>query len=247
MDHAIEVSSVYKSFSRDGQQIPVLKGIDYVLPKGCFHAIMGASGSGKTTLSNLIAGLLSPDSGLLRINGTDLTALSDRERTLFRRRHVGIVFQDYNLIPGLSVAENIALPALFDGKTLPDVRIDALLALVNLSHRKDHPAECLSGGEAQRTAIARALSINPDVIIADEPTGNLDSPAGKLFCELLMRMNKEQGISIVLISHDPIVAAYASEIYLMRDGRLVRHFESKHDPAEVSKQYLALSNEVGHD
>ncbi len=241
MSESICVVGVCKSFESDGASIDVLKSIDYTLPQGGFHAIMGASGSGKTTLANLMGALLPADSGKLVVNGTDLSEVDDRERTLFRRRHIGFIFQDYNLIPGLSVAENVSLPALFDGATLPADRVAYWLEQVGLSHRANHPAECLSGGEAQRTAIARALAINPAVIIADEPTGNLDSPASRAFCELMRRINQEHGVSIVLITHDPVVAAAADEVYLMKDGVLVNHFETHQDPAFVSERYLALA------
>lgn len=243
MIHAVEVKSAYKSFAVAGQQTHVLKGLNYTLPTGAFHAIMGPSGSGKTTLANLIAGLLAVDSGDILIGGQSLAGLSDDALTRFRRRHIGIIFQSFNLIPTLTVAENVALPALLDHTTLPAETIDELLDQVGLLARRDHPADRLSGGEAQRTAIARALAMQSDVILADEPTGNLDSAAGRDFCELLTHINNTRHTSIILVSHDPVVASAASEIFLLKDGAFCGSFATNHDPHFVSETYLQRLNQ----
>lgn len=235
---ALQASALTKTFHVEARPIEVLRGIDLSVPEGAFHAIMGPSGSGKSTLLNLLAGLLPPDSGEIAVAGRSLIGLSDRALTLLRRKTVGIVFQDCNLIPTLTVAENIALPALLDGQALPEARLKQLLALVNLTHRRNQPADRLSGGEAQRTAIARAFALEPRIILADEPTGNLDSPAAADFCATLTRLNRELGTAILLISHDPQVAAAADVVHVLRDGRLRGTFETHHAPAEVAAHYL---------
>ena len=236
--NALQATNLVKSFRVEGRTVDVLRGVSLAVPQGAFHAVMGPSGSGKSTLLNLLAGLLPPDSGAVALAGRPLAGLSDRARTLLRRRAVGIVFQDCNLIPTLTVAQNIALPALLDGRDLPPDRLDTLLRLVNLTHRRDQPTDRLSGGEAQRTAIARAFAMEPGIILADEPTGNLDSPAAADFCAPLTRLNRALGAAILLISHDPQVAAAADVVHFLRDGRVVGAFETRHDPAAVSAAYL---------
>lgn len=235
---ALLASHLSKRYHVEGQTLDVLRNISLTVPQGAFHAVMGPSGSGKTTLLQLLAGLLPTDAGEIVVAGQSLQGKSDKELTLLRRRAVGIIFQDCNLIPTLSVAENIALPALLDGHTLDEVRLTQLLDLVGLSHRRQQPADRLSGGEAQRTAIARAFALNPGIILADEPTGNLDSPAAKEFCATLTKLNRELGTAILLISHDPQVAASADTVHLLRDGQICASFETQHDAAIVSKNYL---------
>ncbi len=237
---ALQANSITKSFNIEGQTIDVLRGVNLAVPKGAFHAVMGPSGSGKSTLLNLLAGLLPADSGEILVGGTSITGMKDRALTLLRRRTMGIIFQDYNLIPTLTVAENIALPALLDGHPLEEERLTQLLDLVNLSHRRSQPADRLSGGEAQRTAIARAFAMNPSIILADEPTGNLDSPAATEFCATLSRLNQTLGTAILLISHDPRVAAAAETLHLLRDGTIRATFATDHDAAKISARYLEL-------
>lgn len=238
--YALEATDLFKSFRTDTQTIEVLRGISLRLPEGAFHAVMGPSGSGKSTLLQLLSGLLPADRGTVSVAGQSLTGLSDHALTLLRRRTVGIIFQDFNLIPTLTVAENIALPALLDGHPLPQSRLDKLLQLVGLTHRAAQPAEKLSGGEAQRTAIARAFAMEPRVILADEPTGNLDSPSANTFCATLRRMNQELGTAILLISHDAQVAAAAATIHVLKDGTLRGTFASEHDATTVATRYLEL-------
>lgn len=238
--NALEATAIVKSYPSEGAPIEVLRGINVAIPEGAFHAIMGPSGAGKSTLLNLLTGLLLPDSGDVSVAGRSLTGLSDCERTLLRRRTVGIIFQDFNLIPTLTVAENIALPALLDGQTPPKEHMDRLIELVGLTHRANQPAEKLSGGEAQRTAIARAFAMQPRIILADEPTGNLDSRSATTFCETLTRLNKELGTAILLISHDAQVSAAADVIHVLKDGQIRGCFNSEHDAAVVSRRYLEL-------
>ena len=235
--HAIDLA---KTFRVEGRAVEALRGVSLAVPQGAFHAVMGPSGSGKSTLLNLLAGLLPPDGGSVAVSGQTLAGLSDRALTLLRRRAVGIIFQDCNLVPTLTVAQNVALPALLDGRALPEGRLERLLGLVGLTHRRDQPADRLSGGEAQRTAIARAFAMEPGIILADEPTGNLDSPAAADFCATITRLNRELGTAILLISHDPQVVAAADVVHVLRDGRIVGSFETGHDPARVSGRYLGL-------
>lgn len=236
--HALKVTQLRKTFRVEGREIAVLRGLDLAIPAGAFHAVMGPSGSGKSTLLNLLAGLLPPDDGEVEVAGRSLRGLTDRQLTLHRRKTVGIIFQDCNLIPTLTVAENIALPALLDGKTLPAPRLAQLLELVGLTHRRNQPADRLSGGEAQRTAIARAFAMEPQIILADEPTGNLDSPAAKEFCATLTRLNRELQTAILLISHDPQVAAAADVVHVLRDGEIRGSFATQHRAEEVAARYL---------
>jgi ABC-type lipoprotein export system ATPase subunit len=236
--YALEANRLFKSFHSENRTIDVLREITLRLPEGAFHAVMGPSGAGKSTLLNLLAGLIPPDAGTLSIAGESLIGRTDNELTLLRRRTIGIIFQDFNLIPTLTVAENIALPALLDGHPLPQGRLDKLLELVGLTHRANQLAETLSGGEAQRTAIARAFAMEPRVILADEPTGNLDSPSASAFCETLTRLNKELGTAILLISHDAQVASAADVIHVLRDGAIRGSFESEHNASTVSTRYL---------
>lgn len=237
---ALEALRLTKTFVVDGTEIPVLKGISLQVPAGAFHAVMGPSGSGKSTLLNLLAGLLPADGGEIKVAGELLNGRSDTALTLLRRRKMGIIFQDFNLIPTLTVAENISLPALLDGKKLPSERLNRLLELVGLSHRANQPAERLSGGEAQRTAIARAFALEPEIILADEPTGNLDSPSALAFCETLMRLNRELGTAILLISHDAQVSAFADRVHILKDGQICGSFETAHQASEVAARYLEL-------
>lgn len=236
--YALEANQLFKSFHSENRTIDVLREITLRLPEGAFHAVMGPSGAGKSTLLNLLAGLIPPDAGTLSIAGESLIGRTDNELTLLRRRTIGIIFQDFNLIPTLTVAENIALPALLDGHPLPQGRLDKLLELVGLTHRANQLAETLSGGEAQRTAIARAFAMEPRVILADEPTGNLDSPSASAFCETLTRLNKELGTAILLISHDAQVASAADVIHVLRDGAIRGSFESEHNASTVATRYL---------
>lgn len=235
---ALRANNVYKRFVVDQLTVEALRGLSLEVPLGAFHAVMGPSGSGKSTLMNLLAGLYPVDAGSVAIGGVDITHLSDKALTLLRRREVGIIFQDYNLIPTLTVEENIAIPTLLDGKEVPAERMERLLSLVGLTHRRHQPAECLSGGEAQRTAIARAFIHQPKIILADEPTGNLDTPAAKDFCETLRMLNAQMGTAILLISHDAQIAATADCVHILRDGVILGSFETEHDPNLVASRYL---------
>lgn len=239
MSKALEVRGLSKTYGSGDTAVPVIRNLDFSMEKGAFKAIMGPSGSGKSTFLHLVAGLISPDSGEIEIGGERTTGLSDHDMTVFRRRRIGLIFQDFNLIPTLTAEENVALPLILDGtEGKCRERVDGLLRTLGLENRRGHLPSKLSGGERQRVAIARALAGNPDIVLADEPTGNLDSPAAKSFCDLLGRLNREMGCSILVVSHDPVVAASAGRIHLLRDGAFIDDFAA--DGVEgVMERYLA--------
>jgi len=221
------VENVTKKFRQGERAIMALDSISLEVQRGQFLAIMGASGSGKSTLLHLMAGLARPDSGAVRVDGVDLTSMNDRELTLFRRHKIGLVFQSFNLIPTLSSIENIALPLMLGGHNGDlDERIENLIRSLGLWERRTHRPDALSGGEQQRVAIGRALATEPAVILADEPTGNLDSASSRSVCELLRDLSVNQQRTIVLVTHEPSVAAYATEVIVLRDGKLVDRFAS---------------------
>ena len=235
---ALKATGVCHAYGRGGARVDVLKDFALDLAPGAFEVLMGPSGSGKSTFLHLAAGLLTCGAGTIAIGGTDVTALSDSAAAKFRRRHVGVVFQSFNLIDTLTVAENVMLPVRLDHGTPDRARLDALLAKLGLAGKAARrPAE-LSGGERQRVAIARALFAEPDVILADEPTGNLDVVAAKGICELLRTLNADERSAILLVTHDPVVAAAATRVHFLRDGAVAASVETRHDPALVSRRYL---------
>ncbi len=217
------VENVTKFFKQGDRKVTALDGISLEVPLGRFMAIMGASGSGKSTLLHLMAGLAVADIGKVLINGTNLGTMNDYDLTLFRRRNIGLVFQSFNLIPTLSAEENVMLPLMLDGKNTQagDAKVAEVLASLGLANRATHRPDAMSGGEQQRVAIGRALISNPAVILADEPTGNLDSVNSKAVCELLRDLCTVQGKTIVMVTHEPTVAAYAQEIVVLRDGKII--------------------------
>ena len=221
-DSIIEVRGLHKTYRVGDVAVEVLKGIDLSIAAGEFLAVMGPSGSGKSTLLYLIGGMERPTSGSVTIKGIDVAAMDDRAASLLRRREVGFVFQFYNLIPNLNVEENLLLPAMLDGAALAERRrvLGEVLAAIGLTHRRGHTPRELSGGEQQRVAIGRALINRPDIILADEPTGNLDSGTGAEVMELLVRINRELGRTIVLVTHAAEAAAHAQRTVQVRDGTL---------------------------
>lgn len=234
MEYALKAENVCRSY---GSQ-KVLDGFSITLAPGEFAALMGPSGSGKSTFLHLAAGLLSADSGRIEVGGSDVTAMGDAAAARFRRRHVGVVFQAYNLLDSATVAENIAMPVRLDHGRVDGARLDALVSALGLSGREGKRPGELSGGERQRVAIARALFAEPDVILADEPTGNLDIAAAKSICELLKKLNETERSAILLVTHDPVVAASAGKVHFLREGRIAASFATGHDPAEISRRYL---------
>ena len=208
---AVDVQNVVKVYQRDSQQITVLDGLNLEVPQGEFMALMGPSGSGKTTLLNLIAGIDRATSGKVWVAGTDLTPLSEGELAKWRSRNVGFIFQFYNLIPVLNAVENVELPLLLSHLSKKERRERALTALriVGLADRSKHYPRQLSGGQEQRVAIARAIVTDPAVLVADEPTGDLDSKSAEEILDLMQTFNKEFGKTIVMVTHDPRAASRA--------------------------------------
>jgi putative ABC transport system ATP-binding protein len=220
------VHNAVKRFRQGDRDVTALADITLEVAEGAFLAVMGASGSGKSTLLHLMAGLATPDSGSVIIRGQNLSAMNDRQLTLFRRRNIGLVFQSFNLIPTLTAEENIALPLLLDGRSEAEVqpKVRELMESLGLTSRKDHKPDAMSGGEQQRVAIGRALVTDPAVLLADEPTGNLDSANSKSVCELLRDLSSIHNKTIVMVTHEPTVAAYSQEVAVIKDGRLVERF-----------------------
>lgn len=222
MDAVIETIGLSKTYKLGSQSIDVLKDIDLEIGKGEFASIMGPSGSGKSTLLYLIGGLDKPTTGSIKIQGKELSVMKDKEESIMRRRDIGFVFQFYNLIPNLNVEENIMLPILLDGKKLKDYRkkLDEILGIVGLFERRHHTPRELSGGQQQRVAIARALINEPEIILADEPIGNLDSKTGTEIMMLLQKINLEKGKTIVQVTHSKEAAEYGKRIIYVKDGRV---------------------------
>lgn len=216
----------------------VLRDFSLDVGEGEFVALMGPSGSGKSTFLHLAAGLISPVSGSIVVGGVEVTKLSDSAAAKFRRRHVGVVFQSFNLIETMTVAENILLPAKLDHAKIDRARLDELLDKLSLRDKAQKRPGELSGGERQRVAIGRALYMRPDVVLADEPTGNLDAKSAHAICELLGEINKTEKSAILLVTHDPVVAAAASRVCFLKDGAIASSHPTQHDAANVSRLYL---------
>jgi putative ABC transport system ATP-binding protein len=221
------VENVTKRFRQGDTIVEALQDVRLTIQPGEFVAVMGASGSGKSTLLHVMAGLTRPDAGRVLVAGRDLAAMSDRARTVFRRCHIGLVFQAFNLIPTLTARDNILLPLLADGRSEPaGDRLSALLARFGISDRLRHPPDALSGGEQQRVAIARAVITDPAVLLADEPTGSLDSSSGQGICLLLKELCEERRRTVVVVTHEPAVAVWAQRIVVLRDGRILTEFKT---------------------
>ena len=218
----LEVEDLKKVYGENGQRVEALAGVSFCVQAGEFTAIMGPSGSGKSTLLHLLGGLDGPTSGRVRLAGTPMESMPDRTRSVLRRRKIGFVFQFFHLLPTLTVLENVCLPALLDGGRLRDVapRARVLLGSMHLAQRLDHRPDQLSGGEMQRVAIARALVADPALVLADEPTGNLDSKTGESILDLLSGLQRERGFTIVMVTHDPRATRYAGRLIALRDGRI---------------------------
>ncbi len=219
MIRCIDVRKVYR---QGDNEITALAGVSLEIPRGAFAVIMGPSGSGKSTLLQLMGGLDRPSSGDVLVDGRLIGQMADDEVTLFRRTRVGFVFQFFNLLPTLTALENVTLPFVLDGrsKAEADRRAAVLLAKVGLEKRRDHLPEEMSGGEIQRVAIARALAFNPPLVLADEPTGNLDSKTGQAILSLLRQINREDQCTVVMVTHNQEAASYGDRTILVRDGRI---------------------------
>lgn len=222
MELIIEASEVYKNFQLGDLKIEILKNINLSIARGEFVSLMGPSGSGKSTLLYLLGGLDQPTSGIIKVKGRELSSMTDKEASRFRRQEMGFIFQFYNLVPNLNIEDNIMLPVLLDGKRISSYRakVDAILDIVGLSSRKGHTPRELSGGEQQRVAIARSLMNDPDIILADEPVGNLDSKTGTDIMELFKQINLEQNKTILQVTHSEEMAKYSNRVIRLRDGKV---------------------------
>jgi len=232
MSNFLSVDNVTKCYGRGASATTVLSNVALNVPAGEFLSVMGPSGSGKSTLLNLIAGLDTPTIGRIVVGGDDITALPDDQRSDWRLQQVGLVFQGFNLIPTFTIEENVTCPLEFLGRSSREARerARAMLEQVDLARAVHHrrPAE-LSGGEQQRAAIARALVVEPSLLLADEPTGNLDSRTGEMVLDLLRRLNQEQRLTVVLVTHSALAATYGDRTVELRDGRIVRDVRASAD------------------
>ena len=219
----ISVTGLRKSIRNGNRSVDILKGIDFSVPQGQFAAIMGSSGSGKSTLLGLLAGLDTPTAGDVVLNGTSISYLAEDKLAQLRGRTIGFVFQSYQLIPTLTALENVLLPHELNADSKSDglARAQQLLISVGLGDRFDHYPVQLSGGEQQRVALARAFILRPPIVLADEPTGNLDTVNGAAVLDLLLNLNKQEGTTLVLVTHDAALAAYADRHIVLSDGRIV--------------------------
>jgi putative ABC transport system ATP-binding protein len=218
---AVEVTDLVKVYGTGATTVRALDGVGVAFPVAEFTAIMGPSGSGKSTLMHCLAGLDSATSGSIRLGGTELSGLSDKALTLLRRERVGFVFQSFNLLPTLTAEQNILLPFDLAGRKADRHRLAQVVAVLGLGDRLRHTPNQLSGGQQQRVACARALLGRPDVVFADEPTGNLDSRTGADVLDVLRRSVRELGQTVVMVTHDPVAASYADRVVMLADGRIV--------------------------
>ncbi|HJW35626.1 MAG TPA: ABC transporter ATP-binding protein [Actinomycetes bacterium] len=218
---AASVIEATKVYGKGATQVRALDGVTLDFPSGQFSAIMGPSGSGKSTLMHCVAGLDTLTSGQVRVGGIELTRLDDKHLTLLRRDRIGFVFQAYNLVPTLTALENITLPATLAGRKPDKGWLDTVVGTVGLGDRLAHRPSELSGGQQQRVAVARALAARPEIVFADEPTGNLDSHASAEILAFLRQAARELGQTVVMVTHDPVAASYAGRVVFLNDGRIV--------------------------
>jgi putative ABC transport system ATP-binding protein len=236
------VSGATKTYGRGGTVVTALDDVTMGIERGSFTAIMGPSGSGKSTLMHVMAGLDSLTSGRVWLGDTEITALADKELTVLRRRRVGFVFQSFNLVPTLTVRQNIVLPIELDGRApsaAETARIESLIESLGLSGRITHRPHELSGGQQQRVAIARALAMRPELIFADEPTGNLDSRSGREVLALLAAASTQYGQSIAMVTHDPVAASHADRVVFLADGRIANE-RTRSSAEEISLHMLGM-------
>lgn len=238
----LKIENLTKRFGHGDNAVAAVRHVDLTVEKGEFVAVMGASGSGKSTLLHLVAGLTRPDEGIVRINGTDICTMKDSELTLFRRKNIGLVFQAFNLIPSLTGEENIALPALLGGERGAPGDVAALISRLGLGKVGKRTPDSMSGGEQQRIAIGRALIGKPLLILADEPTGSLDSANGRKLCELFRKLCEESGTTVLMVTHNPIVAFSADRFLVLEDGMLVSSLDRKTCPTlqDLNRAYIDI-------
>ncbi len=244
MNGVLQVKELRKVYQSGGDPVHALAGLSLEVGQGEFVAVMGSSGCGKSTLLHLIGGLDQPTAGSIMIEGHDLGRMSDRKRTLFRRRRLGFVFQAFNLLPTFCALENVILPAMIAGRDGPavDERARDLLSQVDLAHRLDHRPQALSGGEQQRVAIARAMMNAPAMLLADEPTGNLDTHHSEAIWRLLAGLAKDRGRTVVAVTHESSGATFADRVVFLKDGRIVGSCEpgGEGHAAMVASRYTEL-------
>lgn len=218
----LKVERLSKIYGDGDTAVKAVDDISFSIKKGEFVAIIGPSGSGKSTLLHLLGGVDKPSSGSVKVNDTNMYSMDDTSLAVFRRRHIGLIYQFYNLIPVLNVQENITLPLLLDGQKIDEKFLNRIVTTVNLNNRINHLPNQLSGGQQQRVSIGRALINQPDIILADEPTGNLDSKNGKEVLELLKMSNKQFKQTLIMITHDESIALQADRVITMEDGKILR-------------------------
>jgi putative ABC transport system ATP-binding protein len=240
----IAVEGLRKSIRNGTRTVDILKGLDFTVPNGQFAAIMGSSGSGKSTLLGLLAGLDTPSAGNVHLNGTTISYLPEDRLAQVRGKTIGFVFQSYQLIPTLTALENVLLPYELNSDSQDSesglTRARELLTNVGLADRLDHYPVQLSGGEQQRVALARAFILRPPIVLADEPTGNLDSTNGAHVLELLLNLNRREGTTLVLVTHDPVLAGYANRRIVLRDGLIISD-ELNDNPAVDPQQVVTVA------
>lgn len=218
----LKVENLTKVYGKDNNKVVALDNVSFTVEKGEFIAIVGASGSGKSTLLHLIGGVDTPTSGKVFIDGQDIYKLNSDKLAIFRRREVGLIYQFYNLIPILTVEENITLPLELDNRKVDKFELNEIIKLLGLERRRNHLPNELSGGQQQRTSIGRAIITKPAIILADEPTGNLDSKASEEVVTLLQKMNKDYKQTIIMITHNLEIASYTDRIITIEDGKIVK-------------------------
>lgn len=223
----LEVQNLVKTYGKGNTLVHALNDVSFTVNKGEFVAIIGASGSGKSTLLHILGGVDYPTSGKVFVGGKDIYKLSENDLAIFRRRQVGLIYQFYNLIPILNVTENITLPILLDSKGIDKKYLDELVNTLGLQNRISHLPNELSGGEQQRVSIGRALMNRPDLLLADEPTGNLDTKNSREIVELLKLSNEKYNQTIIMITHDPSLAKEANRIITIQDGKIISDEENK--------------------
>jgi putative ABC transport system ATP-binding protein len=239
---AVEAKGLTRRYGEGETAVDALRGVDLEVRSGELVAVMGPSGSGKSTLMHILAGLDKPTSGTVMIAGTEITGLDDRQLTLLRRKHIGFVFQFFNLLPMLDAEENVVLPLTIAGQKPDQAWLETLLSQMGLSERRSHRPSELSGGQQQRVAIARSIVTRPTILFADEPTGNLDSKTGGEILELMRESTDSYGQTTIMVTHEARAAAIADRILFIADGQIVRQLGRHAEPAEVLEVMNSLSS-----